>query len=143
MNKQYLNTIHKIICTGHWLTDQVSQHLKPFDITEPQYNVLRLLSDCDKPSMNVQDILAGMVQRSSNVTRIVDKLISKELVERKECPNNRRKMEITLTAKGRKKLVELDSVLHDFHRPLANRINKNELHVLADLLTKIKPENNV
>ena len=90
MDNQYFQAIFQIIRTGHWITDQVSRELKEFGITEPQYNVLRILRGAKGEPLTVQRILKSMVQRSSNITRIVDKLLAKGYVNRQECPSNRR-----------------------------------------------------
>ncbi len=99
---------------GHWITNQVSIELKEFEISEPQYNVLKILTGKKGKPNTVQEIQHRMVQRTSNVTRIVDKLIDKGLVNRQECPSNRRKMDITMTGKGKKLLVQLDNKVHAF-----------------------------
>lgn len=141
MSGQYFQTIHEIIKTGHWVTDQVSRELKEFGITEPQYNVLRILKTARKP-ISVQEILENMVQRSSNITRIVDKLIAKECVERKECPNNRRKMDISITEEGLELLKKLDEKVYNLHAPLMNNLNEDELSTLKQLIIKLKTNNN-
>ena len=138
MNKEYFQAIHQIILTGHWITDQVGQVLKEFGITEPQYNVLRTLEQAKGQPLTVQQLLEKMVQRSSNITRIVDKLISKGLVERKECPSNRRKMDITITATGSKYLKKLDKKVVSFHEPLMKNLSKKELETVKTLIQKLK-----
>ena len=138
MNEYYFQTIHQIITTGHWITDQVSDVLKPFGITEPQYNVLRTLHAAKGKPLTVQKLLDNMVQRSSNITRIVDKLIVKGYVERKECPSNRRKMDITITTLGLEKLKVLDKKVFELHQPLMDNLNKEELIMLKNLIIKLK-----
>ena len=138
MSKEYFHTIHQIITVGHWITDQVSKELKEFGITEPQYNVLRTLKEANGKPATVQDILEKMVQRSSNVTRIVDKLIAKGLVDRKECPSNRRKVDITLTPSGFKFLKKLDKKVEALHQPLMKNLSGEELSTLKKLIQKLK-----
>ena len=140
MNREYLMASHQIIKTGHWITDRVGIELKEFGITEPQYNVLRILKGRRRKPTTVQEILEGMVQRTSNVTRIVDKLLSKGLVSRQECPSNRRKMDITLTGNGEKLLVRLDKKVHEFHYPMAKNLTKEEARLLKELIIKLKGE---
>ncbi len=142
MNKTYYQAIHQIIITGHWITDQVSTELKEFGITEPQYNVLRTLKGAKGKPLTVQEILDNMVQRSSNITRIVDKLLSKGFVERKECPTNRRKMDITITQEGEVILKKLDKKVHDFHKPLMTSLNQEEFEMLKNLILKLKSKQN-
>ena len=139
MSKYYL-TILEIIKTGHWLTDQISRELKEYDATEPQFNVLRILRGKKGEPITVQDIQEQMVQRTSNVTRIIDRLITKELVERKECRTNRRKMDITITEKGLETLKVLDKKVTAFHKPMTNNLNDDELGQLYKLIKKLKDE---
>lgn len=142
MNNQYLQTIIQIIRTGHWITDQVSLELKEFGITEPQYNVLRILRGAKGEPLTVQRILKSMVQRSSNVTRIVDKLKAKGYVKRETCPSNRRKMDITITELGLEALKEMDEKLEDFHRSMSTNLNNEELEILKNLIIKLKSHDN-
>lgn len=139
MSKQiYFSTIHQIIKTGHWITDSVSSELKPFDISEPQYNVLRTLSSQKDQPLTVEQIGKQMIQRSSNVTRIIDKLLSKRLVSRKECPTNRRKMDIMITPAGSSFLGQLDAKLAEWHSPLLDKLSDEELKTLTQLIRKLR-----
>lgn len=138
MNKEYFQTIYQIIMTGHWITDQVSKELKEYGITEPQYNVLRILKGAKGEPITVQQILDNMVQRSSNITRLVDKLIKKGLVERKECPTNRRKMDITITSSGVDMLDILNEKVAAFHQPFMDNLTPEELETLKGLIIKLK-----
>lgn len=138
MNKKYYETIFQIIRTGHWITDQVSKELKEFGITEPQFNVLRILRGAKGKPISVSDVLERMVQRNSNITRIVDKLLIKGFAERKECPTNRRKMDLTITEAGLKKLKELDERVEAFHQPFIGKLSTSELETLKKLIIKLK-----
>ncbi len=135
----YFQAIYQIITTGHWITDQVSKELKVFGMTEPQFNVLRILKGARGKPITVQEIQKNMVQRSSNVTRIIDKLLTKGYVERKECPTNRRKMDITITPLGLEMLKKLDIKVHAFHEPLMDNLTEAELEQLKSLIIKLKP----
>lgn len=138
MNKEYYQTVYEIITTGHWITDEITKVLKEFGVTEPQFNVLRILRGAKGEPVTVGDILDKMVQRSSNITRIVDKLVAKNYVNRKECPTNRRKMDITITEEGADILKQLDKKVHAFHQPFINKLDKEELNTLKSLIQKLK-----
>lgn len=143
MNKEYFFAISQIIRTGHWITDQVNIALKEFDISEPQFNVLRVLKVRGGNPITVQQIQAKMVQRTSNVTRIIDKLIEKGLVNRQECATNRRKMDITITTNGEKLLAQLDKEVMAFHAPMANNLSAEEAKMLTELIIKLKNQRDV
>lgn len=134
----YYPAIHEIIQTGHWITDQVGIELKEFGVTEPKFNVLRILKGKKGEPTTVNAILDQMVQRTSNVTRIVDKLAEKGLVTRKECPTNRRKMDITITQSGLDLLMELNRKAHAFHLPMMKNLNAEEAETLTRLIRKLK-----
>ena len=138
MNIEYLKAVGDIIRTGHWITDQVNQELKDTGITEPQYNVMRILKAKNGQPVTVQEIQEGMVQRTSNVTRIIDKLISKDLVCRDICKVNRRKMDNTLTSTGNRLLLQLDKKVHSFHEPMAENLTNEEAKNLTRLIKKLK-----
>ena len=137
-NQAYYSAIHQLITAGHWITDSVSSQLKPHDISEPQYNVLRVLKAANNKPMAVEQISQQMVQRSSNVTRIIDKLVAKGMATRQECQTNRRKMDIGLTAQGSDFLEMLDREVAEFHKPLINKLNTEELVTLARLIQKLR-----
>jgi DNA-binding MarR family transcriptional regulator len=82
--------------------------LKPFEITAPQYNVLRILKGRYPKSYCNQEITCRMLDKNSNATRIVDKLIIKGLVKRSENPSDRRAVEIIITEKGLDLLSKID-----------------------------------
>ncbi|AZQ62855.1 MarR family transcriptional regulator [Flammeovirga pectinis] len=139
-NSNYIKAVYQIITTGHWITDRVGSELKGFGITEPQFNVLRILRGQHGNPITVFEILEKMVQRSSNITRIVDKLLEKGLVNRVECPTNRRKMDITITSNGLETLKELDKKVEKLHEPLQNNLTETEAETLAKLIIKLKGE---
>lgn len=138
MNEEYYQAVYEIITTGHWITDEITKALKEFGVTEPQFNVLRILRGAKGEPLTVGDILDKMVQRSSNITRIVDKLVAKNYVNRKECPTNRRKMDITITEEGIDILKQLDKKVHAFHQPFINKLDNEELNTLKSLIQKLK-----
>ncbi len=137
MKKSYYQTVHQIIRTGHWITDQVSKELKEFEVSEPQYNVLRILKGAGKNPCSVQYISERMIQRSSNVTRILDKLIARNFVERRECKENRRKMDVTITQDGLNYLKKLDRRLESFHKPFSENLSEKESFALTALIQKM------
>ena len=136
--KSHYNAIFELIKTGHWLTDSVTKELKEFDIYEPQFNVLRILQGSKGKPISVNTILERMIQRSSNVTRIVDKLEAKGLVERTLCTVDRRKMDIIITTEGSALLLKLNKKIEDFHKPMMNNLTTKEFESLEKLIIKFK-----
>lgn len=117
-------------------TDMAAQMLKPL-ATEPQYNVMRILAGQNGNPVTVQEIQERMIQKSSNVTRIIDKLVEKGWVNRSICEENRRKMDITITRMGLEDLKLLDKKVHKTHAPYQGRLTTEEIKTLNQLLTKL------
>jgi DNA-binding MarR family transcriptional regulator len=96
--------VHKaglnILYTAWWLKTVTSQELKEFGITQEQYNVLRILKGRYPDQMCVRAIASRMIERSSNVPRIIDRLELKKLVERSTSTIDKRETVITLTKHG-------------------------------------------
>jgi len=141
LSETYLRATLQIIKTGHWITDQVGTVLKEDGITEPQFNVLRILKGRNGSPVTVQEIQKDMVQKSSNVTRIIDKLIEKELVSRKECPSNRRKMDVLITTKGEDFLKLLNIKVSKLHEPLQGNLTEEECVTIETIIKKLTKGN--
>lgn len=106
-------------------------------MTEPQYNVLRILKGAKGKPLTGQEIQANMVQQNSNVTRIIDKLIKLGYVQRQACPSNRRKLDITIQKEGLIILEKLDQKVHQFHQPMTENLTKEELVTLKRLIQRL------
>ena len=124
--------------TRNYIGDKFSELLKPYGISSEQYNVLRILRGQKGNPINMQDIQERMVTKNSNTTRLIDKLLLKEMVIRNTCSNNRRKIEIKITDIGLKILSELDPIIEKHDSVLTEKITKKELETLNILLEKIR-----
>ncbi len=89
-----------VLYTAWWLKTMMSRELKNFGLTHEQYNVLRILKGKSPDEMCVKDIAGRMIEKSSNVPRIIDRLVLKKLVKRTTDPNDKRHTVMTLTAAG-------------------------------------------
>lgn len=124
--------------TKNMIADKFQEILKPFDLSSEQYNVLRILRGQKGKPVNMSDIQERMLTKNSNTTRLIDKLITKEMVIRNVCPNNRRKMEITITDVGLKALADLDLPVENYEQSITGNLTAKELETLNTLLEKIK-----
>lgn len=136
----YVRAFLNVMFTGVWLQQKMGQLLKPFDITEPQYNVLRILRGQHGEAMNLYEIQDRMIQKMSNVSRLIDKLVAKKLVTRKECKENRRRVDIAITQKGLDLLESLDPYIEPFFKVLNQNITKDEARQIGELLDKMRNE---
>ena len=111
--------------------------LKPYDLTLQQYNVLRILRGHYPKPITVIGIIERMLDKMSNASRLVDKLLLKKLVIRHECPNDRRAVDILITQKGLDVLTELDSMQKFWEEKLYG-LSEAEANQLSDLLDKMR-----
>ena len=124
--------------TRNLIADKFHEILKPFDLSSEQYNVLRILRGQKGNPVNMCDIQERMLTKNSNTTRLIDKLITKEMVIRNVCPENRRKMEIMITEIGMETLSKLDPLVENYEKSLTDNLSAEELETLNTLLEKIR-----
>ena len=131
-------TLLNIMFAEITVSDHFSEILKPYDLSPEQYNVLRILRGQKGKPANMCVIQERMIAKTSNTTRLVDKLLLKELVTREVCPDNRRKMEVQITSKGLEVLSVLDSKVIEHENYFAQKLTSEELTQLNDLLEKYR-----
>lgn len=136
----YSRLFLNVMFTGVWLQQTVGQVLKPFDITEPQYNVLRILRGQQGASMNLYEIQNRMIQKMSNVSRLIDKLVAKKLVTRKESKENRRRVDITITQKGLDLLDELEPHILPIFKKISSNLTKEQAKQMGEWLDIMRNE---
>jgi DNA-binding MarR family transcriptional regulator len=127
-----------IIYTQNDIHERFLEILKPYDLSSEQYNVLRILRGQKGKPANMSVIQERMLAKTSNTTRLVDKLLIKELVTRTVCQENRRKIEVLITTKGLSILTELDPKVIDFEKNIVQNLSNSELEQLNFLLEKIR-----
>lgn len=131
-------TIINVFLSNTWFKEEMSSVLKPFDLSLEQFNVLRILRGQHGNPLNLQDIQDRMVNKMSNTTRLIDKLLLKGFVERNTCEKNRRKIEIFITDDGLKTLSVLDPLIDTIEEQMTSNLSHPELEQLNHLLTKLK-----
>ena len=94
--------------TSSWLDRLVAKELKQYKLTPQQYNILRILRGQHGNPATINLLTERMIDKSSNASRLVDKLLIKELVQRRECPSDRRQVDVMITKKGLDLLAKLD-----------------------------------
>lgn len=128
----------EMMVTGNWVQEQLSEALKPYNLSIAQFNVLRILRGQKGKPASLSCVNDKMIHKMSNTTRLVDKLLEKQLVERITCPDNRRKVEITITKNGLELLRELDEVIGTTEKGIISNLDQQEVDQLIDILKKIK-----
>ena len=97
-----------ILYTASWIEASILRRLKPHGITPQQFNVLRILLGSHPKKLMLYDIASHMIDKSSNATRLLEKLRANYLVTREQCPENRRQVDINITQKGLNLLTVID-----------------------------------
>ncbi len=131
-------SVLNIFFSNNWIKDELLTELRPYDLSLEQFNVLRILRGQNGKSINLQDIQERMVSKMSNTTRLVDKLINKKFVKRITCKENRRKVEISITALGKETLKTIDPLIESTEKNVTKNLTQDELLQLNKLLIKIR-----
>ena len=125
-----------LIFTANWLNEKVGKILSTEKITQQQYNILRILRGSEAP-LSTLKIRARMLDKMSDTSRIVDRLIAKELVEKTACQSDKRLVDITLSKKGLQLLEKLDQ-FDDQIDALLKGINEKDAFTLNQILDKLR-----
>jgi DNA-binding MarR family transcriptional regulator len=140
--RKFKDDYHKIVVnllfTGNWLRDALGANLKEHGLLPQHYNALRIIKGRHPEPVSAGDIKDVMLDKASDVTRLLDKLEKLEYVQRRLCPHNRRKMDINITPQGLKLLSDVDVLMDSFYEDLADRVTEEEAAALSDLLDKIR-----
>jgi DNA-binding MarR family transcriptional regulator len=126
-----------LLYTHNWLNNLYAEVFKGYDITMQQYNVLRILRGQHPKPSNLKLIKERMLDRMSDASRIVDKLVLKNFVKRSNCANDRRSVNIVITDKGLhilKKLDIVDDATKDFFKTLSTK----KIIQLSNLLDNLR-----
>lgn len=132
------SAVLNLVYTENLLSEKTSAIFKEFDLSTEQFNVLRILRGQKGKPANMNLIQERMLAKTSNTTRLVDKLLSKGLVTRKICPDNRRKMEVSITEAGLELLLKIDPVIESFEESFSQNFTNEELVQLNDLLDRFR-----
>lgn len=139
--KSFQSEYHKLSInlqfTANWLSSIHSKSLKSFGISVQQFNVLRILRGQFPNPSSLILIRDRMLDKESNASRLIDKLVCAELTKRIQCPNDRRQVEITITQKGLDLLKQLDKKTEEVNNTLSNLTDK-EARTLNVLLDKLR-----
>ena len=126
-----------LMFTHSWLCAQQAELLKPVGLTLQEYNVLRILRGQHPEAVTVNAIIERMLDRMSNASRLVDKLVAKGLATRTECPNDRRAVDVKITEAGLSLLTELDKHQARWEESLVT-LSTDEANQLSTLLDKLR-----
>lgn len=142
-NDQKHKATLNVLYTAYWLRNNFASVIKKEDLTVEQYNVLRILKGKYPEQMCVRDIGSRIIEKSSNVPRIIDRLVIKKLVKRTPSKVDKRETLISLTEKGIDVLARANVLVDGLNNDVV--LDENDALILNDLLEKMRqneaPEN--
>lgn len=133
----YNKAVVNLLYTHSYLVTRQSKIFKPFDLSPEQYNVLRILRGQHPTPITVSSIQDRMLNKMSNASRLVEKLKLKDMVNRTECAEDRRQVDITITEKGLAVLKELEEEVKKFNKDTLH-LTEAEVETLNELLDKLR-----
>jgi DNA-binding MarR family transcriptional regulator len=126
-------------------TDVVRRRLarivEPVGITLQQYNVLRILRGAGGEPMSALDVAERLIEETPGVSRLLDRLVAKGLIQRDRCSRDRRRLECSITRKGLEVLARLDDPVTRADSHALHVLTAREIATLSDLLARIRRAN--
>ncbi|HEY0679392.1 MAG TPA: MarR family transcriptional regulator [Chitinophagaceae bacterium] len=133
---EYQKTMINLIFTHNWMMERMKLFFEQADLTPQQFNILRILRGAGQPLSTLQ-IRQRMLDKMSDTSRIVDRLIKKGLVKKVVCKSDRRLVDVSITERGMKLLEKLDDTQTDLDNILQN-LSEPDARQLNKLLDKIR-----
>lgn len=140
INTRFKSPQQKVIInvryTSNWMANQQHSYMVKYDLTMPQFNILRILRGANG-AISVNTVKERMIEKSPNTTRLMDKLIEKGLMERVRCEKDRRVVYVAITEKGLELLAEIDETFESSYL-YAEKLTDEEAETLSNLLDKLR-----
>lgn len=127
-----------ILFTASWLNQQTTQLLKPYKISWQQFNILRILRGRHPEPATVKVLASRMIDKTSNASRLVEKLRQKGYVERNECQEDRRRVDIVLTELGMKVVNKASETMETEMQSKLTQISAKEAQFASDVLDRMR-----
>ena len=133
----YQKAAVNLIYTVGWLRDKMKRFFDEEDITAQQYNILRILRGSFPQPLSTLQIRERMLEKMSDTSRIVDRLVAKGLVKKIVCRKDRRLVDVIIADKGKKLLEKLDAQQAEMDAIMGS-LSEDEAHSLSNLLDKLR-----
>lgn len=125
-----------LLYTASWVQGRQQEFFKPFKITAQQFNILRILKGQHPQSISATEIKSRMLDKNSDVSRLLDRLVGKEFVTKRTCPNDKRATDVNITEAGLELLKTLDKYQSQIDGMLS--LTEEEAGQLSNLLDKCR-----
>jgi DNA-binding MarR family transcriptional regulator len=123
-----------LIFTANWLQNKQQEFFKPFGVTPQQFNILRILKGQHPNALSGTEIKSRMLDKNSDVSRLLDRLILKNLIEKKSCPSDKRASDVFITDSGLELLDRMGQQQKEIDNVL--ELSNDEAEQLSNLLDK-------
>lgn len=127
-----------VMVTNSWLLSEMAGTMGAFEITPAQYNVLRILRGSHPNALTCSDIGSRLIDRTPDVTRLLNRLQKRRLISRERADHDRRVVEVHITKKGLDLLKKMDPAVSDSIDRLGSALNASEHKQLSDLLDRLR-----
>ena len=132
----YQKAMINLVFTHNWVTERFKNHLDHYQLTPQQFNILRILRGAGTPLSTLQ-IRERMLDKMSDTSRIVDRLVLKGLVQKNTCTRDKRLVDVMITAAGLQLLQTIDNYEKDMDAILGS-LDEQEIRQLNHLLNKLR-----
>lgn len=129
-----------VMVTHSWLNGVMAAAMAPFDITPAQYNVLRILRGSDSSKMTCSDVGSRLLDRTPDVTRLLNRLETAHFITRSRSRKDRRVVQVAISAAGRELLGRMEPVMHEVQEKVARHLSESELGDLSSLLERLRTD---
>jgi DNA-binding MarR family transcriptional regulator len=134
----YQKVAVNILFTSNWLMGRQQDFFKPFSITTQQFNILRILRGQHPNAISGVEIKARMLDRNSDISRLLDRLLKKDLISKSQSENDKRAANVSITPKGLDLLQSIDQKFVEAERGHFNGLSEAEAAQLSQLLDKAR-----
>ncbi len=141
IKSEFVNDKHRfvtnLVFTANWVQNAFIEDLKPFGISPQQFNILRVLKAVgDWTAMS--EVKDGLLERAPNATRLADKLLNKQLIERRGSETDRRVVNIRITKAGLKLMEEINQKESVIQKALSKNMTAKDARYVSDVLDKFR-----
>ncbi|GAB5524135.1 MAG: MarR family transcriptional regulator [Roseivirga sp.] len=126
-----------LLYSSYWLADHIGDFLKPYDITQQQFNILRILRGQSPEPISTKELRERMIVSGSDTSRLLDRLIEKGFAWKRPCPHDGRLIQAFISEQGEKLLSHIDSNISELDAVMDN-LSEKEALVLNQLLNKMR-----
>jgi len=132
----YQKVVINLLFTSNWIQNKHQDFFKSFGITAQQFNILRILRGQHPKSISPSLIKDRMLDKNSDVSRMLDRLLAKKLILKQVCPKDKRAFDVSISPEGLDLMKSMDKHLTSIEE--MKGLSEEEASLLSDLLDKVR-----